>query len=315
MASFDEPEVFAVVFQLYQKGLFRQAYDLLTETAAMYPEHRRRIFEWRICLAARIDELILAESLLKEALNEGFYYTEFLLRREDDLKALQRRPDFEKLAERSLQMLAEAQLKAKPILTVIEPKKHVAEKTPMLMVLHGNSGNAKNYQDYWDFLSDKGWLVTIPQSSQVGGNNVYVWNDLAIAERELIAHYAVILKKFPIKRKETIISGFSMGGHTVLIAALKQLFPIKGFLAVAPYIGDLKEFDKVLDSYDCAGLCGYFLLGEKDYLCTPAAIELHEKLNQRGIPCGLEVFPGIAHAFPDDYQSAIERAIQFINQE
>ena len=158
-------------------------------------------------------------------------------------------------------------------------------------------------------------MVTILQSTQVGGNDVFVWNDLAIAERELIAHYAVISKKFSLNLNETIISGFSMGGHTALIAALKQLFQIKGFLAVAPYIGDLKQFDKILDSYDSSGLRGYFLLGKNDEACTHVAIELHEKLNQRGIPCGLEVFPGIAHAFPDDYQSAIERAIQFINQE
>ena len=312
MAPEKEPEVFGFAYRLYQQEQFRQAYDLLTDVLEKYPGDRRRLFEWRVSMAARMGEPALAESILGQALDEGNFYNEFSLRKDADLKDLQGRPVFEKMVERDLQMLASAQCRARPALTMIEPLENQADRVPMLMALHGNNSNGESQQGYWSPLAEKRWLVAIPQSSQVGGNGVFVWNDQAIAEKEIIAHYRALSSKFALDLERTIISGFSMGGYTALVAAIRQYFPVSGFLAVAPYIGDLQNFEKILNKNKSLKLRGYFLLGEEDEHCTPAAIQLHEMLKQRDIACGLEVFPGVGHAFPEDYRSAIDRAIHFI---
>jgi len=312
MTPSKEPEVFATAYQLYLKGLFQQAYDLLTRVMEVYPAHQSRLYQWRFSMAARQGNLELAEKVLREALDSGNFYSKYLLRHDEDLKALQGRPGFENLLARDLEMLALAQQSARPQLTIFEPTENRAESLPLLMALHGNHSNVEGFQGYWNKLADKGWLVALPQSSRVGGKGVFDWNDAGIATQELAEHYALLCGKFVLDAQKVLLAGFSMGGYTALQTALRQILPGRGFLAVAPYVGDLKEFEHLLDEIHPGQLRGYFLLGEEDQQCTPGAMRLQDVLNHHGITCGVEVFAGVAHAFPEDYQAAIDRALQFI---
>ena len=306
-------EVFDSAYQLYKQGLFQQSYDLLTDALAELPGQRRRFFEWRISLAARMGKLQLAEENLRSALDEGYFYNEFTLRKDPDLKELQGRLEFEALAVRNFEMLAEAQKIAEPVLHLLEPVETRFEEVPLLMALHGNNSTFEQF--HWHHLAEKGWLVALPQSSQVGGNGIYVWNDQRIAKKELVDHYSFLAQKISVNPAKSILAGFSMGGYTAINAAFNQYFPISGFLAVAPYIDDPQTLVRALAGNTASKLRGYFLLGQEDEVCTPAAIKTHELLNQRGIPCGMELFPGVAHDFPENYRAAIDRAIQFILQE
>jgi dienelactone hydrolase len=315
MALNREPEEFSTTFQYYQHGQFKQGFDLLESVKNSYPEYMRRIYEWQVCLAAKMDQFDLAESLLQKALDAGYFYTEFFFRQESDLAGLQGRPLFETLVQRSAAMQAEAQAQTAPDRVVLEPLETTASTLPYLMALHGNNGNAGTVHDYWAHLTEEGWLVTLPQSSQVGGNNLFVWNDQGKAETELRAHYDFLAAKYKLDPRRALISGFSMGGHAAILTALTQVVPVRGFIGVASYTGEMSAFEKEFEKGAAAGLRGYFLLGENDELCTKSAVALSEGLNKAGIACDVEVFPGIAHEFPVEYRAAIDRAIRFIFQE
>jgi predicted esterase len=183
------------------------------------------------------------------------------------------------------------------------------------MALHGNSSNAMRFKDYWSTLTGTKWLVALLQSSQVNGKDIFVWNDMAVVERELKDHYRKLIQENLIDPGRTIISGFSKGGHAAIEAALKGYFPMRGFLAVAPYIADRDAMLPLLDSTENKRLRGYFLLGEKDDECTPGAIWLYEELGKRGFDCKMKISSGMAHDFPDDFDTLLPEILKFILME
>lgn len=314
MAYKIDPEIFNTVYDMYLQGEVQQGYDLLTAAAPNHPGYAQRIYRWRFDMAAKMGKLELAEEILERALDVGFFYGEFALRKDDDLQMMQGRPRFESLVERSFLMLHRAQQLARPLLKVINEGNADRGKTSLLMALHGNNSSIDRFEGYWDGLNGTDWLAALPQSSQVNGKDIYVWNDLELAERELIAHYQVLTRGRDIDPTRTIVAGFSKGGHTVIQAALKQIFPIAGFIAIAPYIPDVDEMMGLLKPGESERLHGYFLLGGEDTNCTPGATRLYEELVKRGIPCGMEVFPGLGHEFPENFIAALQRGIQSITR-
>ncbi|MEA5079799.1 MAG: dienelactone hydrolase family protein [Anaerolineaceae bacterium] len=307
-----EPRIFAQAFVLYKEGKYQQALDLLNGFQTDDALDRRQCFEWRISMATLKGDLPLAEEILSAALDEGFFFSEYSLRHDEDLSALQGRPRFESLVARNMQMMAEAQSRTRPELLLVEPPVQAAAKAPLIVALHGNNTNAAIIQEYWKDLWHFGWGLAFPQSSQVSGNGVYVWNDIARAEEELKGHYAAITQKFTVDPTRTVISGFSRGGHAALVAAFQKVFPIRGYIGVAPYFNDVDEIFASLKIQANPQVRCYFLLGEDDTDCTAGALAMQEKLTTAGVACGVEIFPGVAHDFPAESTAAIQRALDFI---
>ena len=312
MAYRSDPQIFTDAYNLYLDGQYQEAYDLLTEAGPEYAKENSRVAEWRMDIAARLDQLELAEQILEEALDSGYFYGEYALRKDEDMQPMQGRPLFEALVKRNFELLAEAQKNAAPKLEIVNAGTVGKDGKPLLMALHGNSSNVKRFKDYWSALGGSEWLVALPQSSQVNGKDIFVWNDMAVVESEIKGHYEKLTQEHPIDRAKTIISGFSKGGHAAIEAALKGHFPMRGFLAVAPYTGDRDAMRPLLDSIENKQLRGYFLLGEKDDECNPGAIWLYEELKKRGVACEMKKSPDLAHEFPDDFDTILPEILKFI---
>jgi predicted esterase len=307
-----EPEVFARALAFYNEKQYRQALEMLTDFHTTDPMYRRQCFEWRISMATLMGDLDLAEDIFSVSLAEGFFLSEYSLRRDDDLSTLQGRARFEQLVTRNMQLMAQAQANARPELLLVEPPVQAAAKAPLIVALHGNNTNAQIIKEYWLDLSPFGWRLAFPQSSQVSGNGVFVWNDIPLAQQELKAHYPAICKRSAVDPARTVISGFSKGGHAALMAAFMQVFPISGYIGVAPYFNDVEAVFDSLKVQPNPRLRCYFLLGEDDTDCTAGALAMKEKLVAAGVACGVEIFPGVAHDFPADATAAILRALDFI---
>lgn len=311
----DEPLEFAQTIDLYLDGQYANAYDLITSICDQYPAWQGRAYEIRVDLAAMMGKLELAESILEQALDLGYFYNDFVLRKDEDLKALQGRPQFEDLVKRSFNRLAEEQQKSRPKLTILEPVEFPENKTPLLIGLHGNNSNAQGFSDYWDYLTRNKWLVALPQSAEISGKGLYVWNDIARVEKDIPAHYETLKQQYDIDENKTILTGFSKGGHAAIHLALNHFFPVNGFLALAPYVGEVDNWMQLLKSTDHSHLRGYFVLGGKDDSCTPGALKLKDELINVGVKCEMEVFPEMEHDIPVNIDEVLPKALNFILNE
>jgi predicted esterase len=312
MPYHDDPEVFDRAYALYQQGAYRESYDLLTAALPDYPAHAQRLYEWRFDVAARMGEPDLCEQVLEDALDAGCFYGEFALRKDEDLREMQGRPRFEALVARNFAMMAEAQKHAAPRLELFNRGVEEKSTLPLLLALHGNNSNNLRFRENWQSLRGSNWLVALAQSSQLSGKGLYSWNDLAVAEREVKEHYRQLIGAFPVDPTRVLISGFSKGAHIAILAALQEWVHVTGFIAVAPYVGDPKAWEPLLEQEYDGALRGCFLLGEDDEMCTPGARVLSELLIRRGIHCQVKTFPGVAHAFPPGFDQVLQDAMRFI---
>lgn len=70
----DEPVEFKQTFDLYLAGEYSKAYDLLTAVCDRYPAWQGRAYEIRVDLAVMMGKLELAETILEQALDLGYFF-------------------------------------------------------------------------------------------------------------------------------------------------------------------------------------------------------------------------------------------------
>lgn len=292
------------------------AYDLMTEGFAYFPEQANLLYNWRYCAAALLGKPDLALQIMQEGLDAGFWWGEDVLRNDDDLKSLQDLPEFNRLVEISEKRRQSAQAASKPLALTLPPPTDTTPPYPLLLALHGNAANAQGSVEYWESAVDQGWLTALLQSSQINMPDRYVWNDLKLGAQEIEAHYQELSKNQQIDPARIVVGGFSKGGEMAIWLALKEIFPLTGFIAVnpgGPFIQDIEQWKPMLE--ECKTLTdfrGFFLVGEKD-----ASIDnikaLHELLNAHGLTNELVVAPEIGHNFPNYFNKTLAKALEFVS--
>jgi predicted esterase len=308
------------LYQLYQNREYAQALDLATRAANQFPTEGVVTYNWRICMASLLGETAMALQLLEEALGSGIWYAEPQLREDPDLQLLQGLPRFEKLVEVCRKRHAEAQAQAAPALITLQPEggcQAGLQPCPLLLALHGNYGTAEGSVGFWRSAVSKGWLLALPQSSQVGRSDGYVWNDQDQAVREIQEHVATLCERHAVDPDRVVVAGFSRGGELAIWLALSGTIEARGFIAVGPggpYMNEPDKWVPLIEAGQARGLRGYMIIGEQDVFCYEGTQALASMLQSRDVPCELEVHPNLGHDFPHDFQQNLPRALEFVLQ-
>ena len=308
------------LYQLYQSGEYAQALDLATREASRFPTEAWMVYYWRICMASLINDTALALQLLEEALTAGLWYAEAQLREDPDLQPLQGLSKFEQLVEICRKRQAEAQAQAAPALLTLQPEggcQAGLQPCPLLLALHGNNRDAEGSVGFWRSSVSKGWLLALPQSSQVRSSDGYVWNDRDWAVREIQEHVATLCEQYAVDRDRVVVTGFSRGGELAIWLALSGTIEVCGFIAVGPGGPYMREPDKwvpIIEASQARGLRGYMVVGEQDIFFYEGTQTLAALLKSRDILCELEVHPNLGHDFPPEFQQSLSRALEFVLQ-
>ncbi len=310
---------------LYHRNEYAAALELATQALAGHPEQVTYLDYWRMTMAARSGDAVLAVEILQQALQAGRWYSELLLRRSPSFKTLQGDPAFERLIALNQETAEKDHEKVFPLYTIRPEKRCLAGHTPpcpLLLALHANAGTVQTSLGFWRPVAAAGWLVAAPQSSQAIWKDAYVWDDRELAEREIHKHYLTLGENYAIDQRRTLLAGHSMGGEIAIWLALKGTIPANGFLAIGPggpFMDDLAEWEPLLHdnltegASENGGLRGYVITGEIDDSIPHKNIErLVKRLNRANIPCELEIIPGVGHDYTSEYEPAIARGMQFI---
>jgi predicted esterase len=308
------------LYQLYQSGEYAQALDLVTRAANQFPTEGVRTYYWRVCMASLLDETALALQLLEEALASGLWYAEAQLRGDTDLQSLQGLPEFERLVEVCRKRHAEAQARAAPALITLQPESGCQpglQPCPLLLALHGNNRTAEVTVGFWRSAVSEGWLLALPQSSQIRGPDAYVWNDRDRAVREIQEHYDTLCQQYAVDPDRVIMAGFSLGGELAIWLAMSGTIEARGFIAVGPggpYMNKPDNWVPLIEASRQRELRGYLVVGEQDVFCYEGTQALAALLRSRDLPCELEVHPNLGHDFPPRFQQSLTRALEFVLQ-
>ena len=193
--------------QLYQAQSYAQALELVKEAMLQFPDDWR-LYNWRMCLEARLDEPTQALQTLREALKRGIWSDPTILREDEDLQSLQGLAEYEQLLAECQRQFAAAQGTMQPDLLILQPEQKPTQIAPLAIALHGNTGNARANAQEWQWLTTQGWRVALPQSSQLIAPNAAVRNDYERGTREVQSHYARLHEQYGIDFERMIVGGF-----------------------------------------------------------------------------------------------------------
>ncbi len=311
MTTANFEQIQAQAYELYQAQRYAEAYELLLQYAHRFPERRWSIDNWKMCFAARAGKTDEALRVFRQAVDQGLWWAASILREDPDLASLQEDGEFNRLVEICDQRHQAALKEGPKDLRVFIPNKSSHLPYPLLIVFHGYSGCAGETAPYWQSAVEEGWLVAVAQSSQPVGSGGFAWTDDQLARVEIEALYRDLIEQYPLDTERVVLGGFSQGGGLAIRLAVRQDLPVRGFVAVAPYLPDIEPLLAAPDLEPGDRPRGYLVLGGQDP--DHASFErIQSLLQEKSIPYQFEEHSEIGHTYPLDFASALPRALAFI---
>lgn len=295
-------------FELYTKKKYAEARDIIEQMLKDYPEKAGTLYNYTYCTRNLAGDTEGALDLMEEAAKKGYWSDPEQLAGDSDLQNLSGNPRFREVLKRYSELAEESRRNSEPALRIIEPAEGThksGDPVPLVMALHGNNQSADDAVEDWKFMSEKGWLVALPQSSQISMPGAYVWNDLSVAIPEIGEHFDQIRKDYRVDPDRTIVAGFSKGGALAAKVCFEQVVPCRRFVLMGPYLGDLDGIKGMVEEFSPGRGKGFILVGENDSDCIDGASNLHRMLLDKGVDCKLDVIPGLGHAYPGDFSDRL----------
>ena len=300
------------VFKLHQQAQYDRALELVDREAADFPEETSGITYWRICLLARKGDADGALEAMARAVETGWWRAERILRRDSDLAQLQGVGEFERLVEICRAREQAAQACARPALRTLVPAAAPPKAGyPLLIALHGFGGNVADFGMSWRRIPDQGWLVALPQASQVVDRDGYSWDDHDLAAGELEHHYQALCRKYPIDSSRIVLAGFSQGGVMATWLALRGLpAEARGVLVIVAGARDPEPFARLARA---RAICprAYAVIGSRDF-AADSVRRFARVLESAGIPTTVDEQPDLDHELPVNFDETVTRALEFI---
>jgi predicted esterase len=302
------------LIKFYEEKAYRRVLDLVEQEQANSLTLTPYFLYWRICMTNLLGKQEEALQLFREAVEQGSWFTPDWLGQDEDLESLHSSPEFQDLLAICRQRLAEAQIIARPGLYITQPDQHILP-SPLCIVLHGNMSNAEDTLEEWRASTERGWLLAVPQSSQLVGETAFVWNDRERGMSEVRAHFAAVSEQYKLNPQRIALGGFSKGGGLAIWMALYQLIPVTGFVVLGPYLSPEElEALSVLFTQKTPDVRGTIIIGEEDKGSLSASHLVVELMHAHGLTCELEIIPGLAHEYPADFSERMARGLEFIAQ-
>jgi len=306
-------ELRRAMFRAYGEGRYGEALVAAREAWERFPEKEARTAYWLACLLCRVGDPDEALRVLENARSHGRWWGEGLLMKDPDLEPLWRHAEFLRLVERCREAQVAAQSAARPQVLVLSPDlPSPASAPPLLLVFHGRGGSAEECAPHFRSATAHGWIVALAQGTQLEGEGMYTWDEPAQAEQDVAWAYEHAVQSQPVDRGRTVLAGVSQGGtHAIGLALKSAPIPACGFIAVVPAAAAAEE------ALDCAseaarrGLRGWILSGDKDPRVGKVR-DLHQRLVRTGMPCRLDVVPGLGHEIPEDFPARLVQALEFV---
>ncbi len=313
MSDRDFHRVRGQILNLHREERYRDALLIAKEASQRFSEKESETSYWIACLQCRLGDPEEGLRTLQDALKNGHWWSKRWLTQDPDLEPLRDRHLFQEIVAESRRRHEEAQARTKPELLVLPPESYEQKGAfPLLIALHWLGGTAEEFAPYWEPAKKAGFLLALPQSSQVATEDGFGWDDREQAQKEIETHWEQLNRSYSIDHERVILAGASQGGRLAIeIALAGNILPCQGFIAVVPAIHEPEKLAARAEKAAEHGLRGWILTGEHDRF-RPGGERLCELLRKMGIPCELTVVPGVGHDFPDDFETRLSVAIRFI---
>jgi dienelactone hydrolase len=280
------------VESLYGDGRLREAIDLLEAESGGLEAWTAELAHLSACLYGANGDPDAALGILQDASAAGAWWRPDVLTDDEDLEALQSRPEFQQLVE-----VSRARAADDPLAPLID----LPTDAPVgvVVALHGAGQRAAHSRRDWAGALEAGYALVCIESSQRMSPMYRSWPDRGRSAQDIARALAVLppeLNGVPL-----IAAGFSAGGRAALEWALTA-YPAKaaGVVLMAPALRDLPEASTGPLSP------ATILIGQDDELLE-VVDKAEDRLNAFGFT--LDRIPHLSHAFPADFGARLVRIL------
>jgi predicted esterase len=312
------------VFRLYLEKKYQDSLKVAMEAAKQFPDGAARTTFWIACLNSRLGKLDQALEALDEGLKKGAWWHEDTLS-DADLDPIRGKPEFDRIKSESQHLKDRSAKVSKPDLLVMDPRISNTDPWPVLIVLHQRGGDRPSQTArQWSSVLQRGVGLAVPWSSQVYEPDRRCWDNLEIAEKDLMWMHSQLSKHKDIDLQKIIVAGFSQGAAVSIYVSLKRILTSKGFVAVAPSDWVVPEaqraverdrpspaFTSFVQSSNAEGIRGCIFIGENDPFLKKIEF-LKGEMVDRGLECKYSVELGIGHEYPRNFDERLAESVGFI---
>ena len=195
---------------------------------------------------------------------------------------------------------------------LIMPKgKEDEEGLPLVVVLHGFGGNMNDSAKTWKKAASKaGAALLVLQGPFKMDDGRFQWGHDIDTVEELVMNAidkAVAEKK--VDKKHIVIAGFSQGGQYAWALALRNADTFHGAI---PVCGKAETRDSSYQDADIAKLHVYSMTGaDDDKAMNKSNQDAVKKLEKKGAKVKISEYEGVGHAYPDEADAELAKAIKF----
>lgn len=296
---------------LIEQEAFGEALRVLETVADRFHEHDYEFMAYRAELFARLGRCEASLDLWEEGLRKGYFFG--IHRERDFFKPFEKYDRFHRLAEEDRRLREVADEKSKSIVKVVLPDQPLhGEKLPLFIALHGDGSSIEKTQRYWKSGKlESEFIVAFIQSYLHSGMKSYGWlRHDPRARQEIRRCFKDVVNQYPVDKERVIIGGVSAGGMMAIDVAINHVIPTAGFIGVCP--GKPQEFDNSRVSAAREDRTKGVIIGGEDDYYLPYQREMVHVFKQERFPHEFIVIPGMGHAYPEDFSSHIDKAIEFI---
>ncbi|MFK4307127.1 putative esterase [Bacillus sp. RC242] len=288
------------------KGSF-EAYSYIMNNAKDVMGNEAQIYNFKYALASAAGLEEEALHLMKKAIIEnGFWYGSEYLISDDDLKPLHKFEEF----HRMVQLCKEREELAKKSEQADVKYKYSKQTENLLITLHGDQENIQIIEPYWNSVMEQGFMLALPQSSQIQFSDGYVWDNIERGRDELKGHY----NKIKVNKTfgNIIIGGFSAGARVALHSMLQGEIEVNGFIFVAPWLPEMEEWEEMIGILHDKSIKGYIICGDQDEDCFEGTQQFVTLLKDKNIEHKYKVVPNLNHDYPHNFDELLKEAIEYI---
>lgn len=298
--------------RLFQEKNYAEAAALLEGALGLYPDHLLANATNLAAVRRLADDSEGALAALVYGLDHGVWFSKYAFL--GDLWApVKDMPGWDAFEARNEAARVSALADVRPRMEVVVPDGYDPERRyPLFVALHGGGENLDVFMPQWQSpLLRQDFIVAYPQSTQLIAMNGYNWmEDIPLALREIRDAYDQVLEAYSVDPDRVLVGGFSAGGVASLEVVLRDVLPVRGFVALCPPMPESFTQERVRDARD-RGIRGTLLTTEMDPRLGQQR-QMDEMLTQEGLPHEFSVTPNVGHWYPEDFAERIDRAINFI---
>lgn len=283
---------------------YRGALDLLLREGDRFPEEDWHITDWKVETAALCQEYDLALGILRDGIERGLWYPAAHFA-SPEFAGLQGYPQFSQLVA-ACAAREQAAAHTEPALFTFAPDG--VEPASTLIAIHRNHSSVDTDHANWLSSVERGWQLIMPQSSQVMGPAIHVWNDREKAVAEIVAQY----ERLQLTNMPVICGGLMSGADVALRVAFSGRTAARGVIAISPVTPTTDHLAPLVEQARERGLRVYVFVGERDRRCYEGASQLAVYLQAHDIETRFHVRLDYTFGYPPDFPSILDEAIAFV---